>query len=384
MKVPFLDLKAQYLSMKDEIHVAIQRVLDATAFAGGPFVTQFEKEFAAFCGTKHAVGVGSGTEALWAALVAAGVGPGDEVITVPDTFIATAEAISFCGATPVFVDVDDRTYNLDPNRLEEYLKFRNPRSAIRNRPKAVIPVHLFGQMADMDPIMEIARKYGLLVIEDAAQAHGAEYRGKKAGSVGDAGCFSFYPGKNLGAYGEAGAVVTNNGELADKMRKFRDHGQPRKYYHDMVGWNARMDGLQGAVLSAKLKHIDTWNEARRRNARLYNELLASSNGVTLPKEAEFAKHVYHIYAIRVGNRDAAMAALGQKEIATGIHYPVPIHLTDAYRSLGYKAGDFPVAERCANEFVSLPMYPELTEEQIQYVASEIKNYLSQSPQKPQR
>jgi len=382
MKVPFLDLKAQYLSMKDEIHVAIQQVLDATAFAGGPFVTRFEKEFAAFCGTKHAVGVGSGTDALWAALVAAGVGHGDEVITVPDTFIATAEAISFCGARPVFVDIEETTYNMDPNKLEDFLKKRlGPRSSIlvpeSPRPRAVIPVHLFGQMADMDPIMEIARKYGLLVIEDAAQAHGAEYRGKKAGSVGDAGCFSFYPGKNLGAYGEAGAVVTNNGELADKMRKFRDHGQPRKYYHDMVGWNARMDGLQGAVLSAKLKHIDTWNEARRRNARLYNELLASSNGVTLPKEAEFAKHVYHIYAVRVRNRDAAMAALGQKDIATGIHYPVPLHLTDAYRSLGYKAGDFPVAERCANEFISLPMYPELTEEQIQYVASEIKNYLSQ-------
>jgi dTDP-4-amino-4,6-dideoxygalactose transaminase len=280
------------------------------------------------------------------------------------------------------VDIEETTYNMDPNKLEDFLKKRlGPRSSIlvpeSPRPRAVIPVHLFGQMADMDPIMEIARKYGLLVIEDAAQAHGAEYRGKKAGSVGDAGCFSFYPGKNLGAYGEAGAVVTNNDELAAKMRIFRDHGQPRKYSHDMVGWNARMDGLQGAILSAKLKHIDTWNEARRRNARLYNELLAGGNGVTLPKEAEFAKHVYHIYAIRVRNRDAAMAALGQKEIATGIHYPVPLHLTDAYRSLGYKAGDFPVAERCANEFISLPMYPELTEEQIQYVASEIKNYLSQ-------
>ena len=357
--------------MKEEIHVAIQQVLDATAFAGGPFVTRFEKEFAAFCGTKHAVGVGSGTDALWAALVAAGVGRGDEVITVPDTFIATAEAVSFCGARPVFVDIEETTYNMDPAKLE---------AAITSKTKAIIPVHLFGQMADMDPIMEIARKRRLYVIEDAAQAHGAEYSGKKAGSVGDAGCFSFYPGKNLGAYGEAGAVVTNNDELVDKMRMLRDHGQPRKYYHDLVGWNARMDGLQGAVLSAKLKHIDTWNEARRRNARLYNELLASGNGVILPKEAESAKHVYHIYAIRVRNRDAAMAALGQKDIATGIHYPVPLHLTGAYRSLGYKAGDFPVAERCANEFVSLPMYPELTEEQIKYVAEEIKNYLSQSAQ----
>ena len=241
MKVPFLDLKAQYLSIREDIHGAIQQVMEATAFAGGPFVARFENEFAAFCGTQHAVGVGSGTDALWAALVAAGIGPGDEVITVPDTFIATAEAISFCGARPVFVDVEETTYNMDPNKLEEYLKIRRSKSAIRKRPKAVIPVHLFGQTSDMDPIMAIARKYGLLVIEDAAQAHGAEYKGKKAGSIGDAGCFSFYPGKNLGAYGEAGAIVTSNDELAAKMRILRDHGQPRKYHHDLVGWNARMD-----------------------------------------------------------------------------------------------------------------------------------------------
>ena len=258
MKVPFLDLKAQYQSIKPEIQSALNQVLENTAFAGGPFVAQFEKEFAAFCGTKHAIGVGSGTDALWAALVAVGAGPGDEVITVPDTFIATAEAISFCGARPVFVDIEETTYNMDPAKLE---------AAITPKTKAIIPVHLFGQMADMDPIMEIARKRKLYVIEDAAQAHGAEYKGKKAGSVGDVGCFSFYPGKNLGAYGEAGAVVTNNDQLADKMRMFRDHGQPKKYYHDMIGWNARMDGFQGAVLSVKLKHIDAWNDARRKNAR---------------------------------------------------------------------------------------------------------------------
>jgi dTDP-4-amino-4,6-dideoxygalactose transaminase len=366
MKVPFLDLKAQYISIKDEIGEAIQRVLDNTAFAGGPFVAQFEKEFAAFCGANHAVGVGSGTDALWAALVAMGVGPGDEVITVPDTFIATAEAISFCGAKPVFVDVEETTYNMDPARLE---------AAITPKTKAIIPVHLFGQMADMDPIMEIARKRRLYVIEDAAQAHGAEHKGKKAGSVGDVGCFSFYPGKNLGAYGEAGAVVTNNDQLADKMRMFRDHGQPKKYYHDMIGWNARMDGFQGAVLSVKLKHIDAWNEARRTNARLYTQLFAGASGLVAPREADYAKHVYHIYAIRVRNRDAFMAGLGEKDIATGIHYPVPLHLTGAYRSLGYKAGDFPVAERCANEFVSLPMFPELTAEQIRYVCDEAKGFL---------
>jgi dTDP-4-amino-4,6-dideoxygalactose transaminase len=230
-------------------------------------------------------------------------------------------------------------------------------------------------MADIGPIMEIARKHKLFVIEDAAQAHGAEYNGKKAGSIGDAGCFSFYPGKNLGAYGEAGAVVTSNDQLADKMRMFRDHGQPKKYYHDMVGFNARMDGFQGAVLSIKLKHINAWNESRRAHARLYNELLGNGNGVVPPKEAAFAKHVYHIYAIRVPNRDALMAELGKKDIATGIHYPVPLHLTGAYSSLGYKAGDFPVAERCANQFVSLPMYPELTAEQVGYVAEGVKAFL---------
>jgi dTDP-4-amino-4,6-dideoxygalactose transaminase len=368
MNVPFLDLKAQYQSIKPEINEAIQRVLDNTAFAAGPFVAQFEKDFAAFCGTKHALAVGSGTDALWAALIALGVGPGDEVITVPDTFIATAEAISFCGAKPVFVDIDEKTYNMDPNRLEDYLN-------TQHRPKALIPVHLFGQMADMDPIMEIARKHGLHVIEDSAQAHGAEYKGKKAGSIGDAGCFSFYPGKNLGAYGEAGAVVTNNDEVADKIRMFRDHGQSKKYHHDMVGWNARMDGFQGAVLSVKLKYIDEWNDARRKNGRLYSQLLAGTDGLITPQEAEYATPVYHIYAIRVKGRDALMDALGKQGIATGIHYPVPLHLTAAYRSLGYKIGDFPVAEKCASEFVSLPMFPELSSEQIKYVCEEIKKLI---------
>jgi len=369
MKVPFLDLKAQYESIRGEIAEAIQQVLDRTAFAGGPFVAQFEKEFAAFCDTRFAVGVGSGTDALWMALLGYGIGPGDEVITVPDTFIATAEAISYCGAKPVFVDVDPVTYNMDPAKVE---------AAITPKTRAIIPVHLFGQMADMDPILEIARKRKLFVVEDASQAHGAEYKGKKAGSIGDAGCFSFYPGKNLGAYGEAGAVVTNNEELDKKMRMLRDHGQAKKYYHSLVGWNARMDGLQGAVLSVKLKHLPSWTEGRRRNAALYDELLKGVKGVTTPKQAGYAKHVYHIYAIRVADRDRLIASLAEKDVHCGIHYPISVHLLDAYKSLGYQQGAFPVAEKAASEFVSLPMFPELTGEQISRVAVELKAAIAAS------
>ena len=378
MKVPFLDLKIQYESIRDEISIAIQKVLENTAFAGGPFVAQFEKEFAEFCGCKHAIGVGSGTEALWMSLLALGVGQGDEVITVPNTFIATAEAISFCGAKPVFVDVDEHTYNMDPNKLEDYLKKRYALCALRSAslPKAVIPVHLFGQMADMDPILEIARKYGLFVIEDACQAHGAEYKGRRAGSLSDAGCFSFYPGKNLGAYGEAGAVVTNDDALAEKIKMLRDHGQPKKYYHDYIGWNGRMDGFQGSVLSVKLKHLPAWNEARRKNAKLYNQLLVDTDGVMIPQEADYVRHIYHIYAVRIQRRTALMNALAEKGISCGIHYPVPIHLQKAYSSLGLENGGFPLAEKCCEEFVSLPMFPELKEEQIEYVAAEIKRFYS--------
>ena len=366
MKVPYLDLKAQYEPIRGEIADAIQQVLDRTAFAGGPFVAQFEKEFAVFCGTRFSTGVGSGTDALWMALLGLGIGSGDEVITVPDTFIATAEAISWCGAKPVFVDVDPVTYNMDPSRIE---------GAITPKTRAIIPVHLFGQMADMDPIMEVARKRKLFVIEDASQAHGAEYKGKKAGSMGDAGCFSFYPGKNLGAYGEAGAVVTNNEELDKKMRMLRDHGQAKKYYHSLIGWNARMDGIQGAILSVKLKHLSTWNEGRRRNAAIYDELLKGVKGVTTPKQAGYAKHVYHIYAIRVADRDRLIASLAEKDIHCGIHYPIPLHLLDAYNSLNLGKGSFPVAEKSAAEFVSLPMFPELTRQQIAQVAGEIATML---------
>jgi len=369
MRVPFLDLKAQYESIRHEIAEALQQVLDNTAFAGGPFVENFENEFALFCGCEHAVGVGSGTAALWMALSGLGVGPGDEVITVPNTFIATAEAISFCGATPVFVDVDERTYNMNPDLIK---------AAITPRTRAIIPVHLFGQTAEMDQIMQTARAHELFVIEDACQAHGAEYKGRRAGSIGDAGCFSFYPGKNLGAYGEAGAVVTNNSELAGKMRAFRDHGQTRKSRHTMIGWNGRMDGFQGAVLSVKLKHLKAWNEARRKNARLYDQFLTGADDVITPIEADYARHVYHVYAIRAQNRDELMSALAERDISCGVHYPVPVHLQEAYKHLDHGRGSFPVAEKCADEFVSLPMFAELTAEQIEAVAGAICHFLERS------
>jgi dTDP-4-amino-4,6-dideoxygalactose transaminase len=367
MNVPFLDLKAQYKTIKDEVHSAISEVMEKTAFAGGPFVAGFEKEFAFFCNCKHAIGVGNGTDALWLSLIALGVGPGDEVITVPNTFIATAEAITYCGAQPVFVDVDEMTYNMNPSLLE---------TAITPKTKAIIPVHLFGQPADMDPIMAIAQERGLYVVEDACQAHGAEYKGRKAGSIGNTGCFSFYPGKNLGAYGEAGAVVTNDDTLAEKMRIFRDHGQAKKYYHGMIGWNARMDGIQGAVLGVKLKYLPDWNESRRKHAQEYNTLLSPLSNVIKPCVADYAKHVYHIYALRVKERDKLMTYLADKGISCGIHYPVPIHLQVAYSFLGLSPGSFPVAEKCASEFLSLPMFPELDKDQIKYVVDTIQEFFS--------
>lgn len=366
MKVPFLDLKIQYESIKDDIAICLQNVLDNTAFAGGPFVAKFEEEFASFCNSNFAIGVGSGTEALWMALIGLGIGYGDEVITTTNTFIATAEAITFTGAKPVFVDIDEQTYNIPPELLK---------AAITPKTKAVIPVHLYGQPADMDKIIQIAKAHNLVVIEDACQAHGAEYKGKRAGSIADAGCFSFYPGKNLGAYGEAGAIVTNNKELADIIKMLRDHGQKEKYYHSMVGWNGRMDGLQGAVLSVKLKHLDQWNESRRKNAELYNSHLADLDLVVTPVEADYAKHIYHIYPILTENRQQLMDALSKEQISCGIHYPVPLHLQDAYSSLGYKKGDFPITEKVASRLVSLPMFPELTVEQIEYVAEKIKNLI---------
>ena len=363
MKVPFLDLKAQYETIRDEVAVAIQGVLDKTAFAGGPFVSKFEEEFSEFCGTQYGVGCGSGTDALWLALLTLGIGQGDEVITAANTFIATTESISYCGAKPVLVDVCEDTYNINPELIE---------AAITENTKAIIPVHLYGQMADMDPIMEIARKHKLFVVEDASQAHGAEYKGRLAGSIGDIGCFSFYPGKNLGAYGEAGAAVTNNQEWADKMKMIRDHGQEKKYYHSLLGWNARMDGFQGAILSVKLKNLPSWNNGRIENAALYTKLLSDCEGVKLPKIRDAHKHVFHIYAILVKDRDKLMADLAKKDIFCAIHYPVPIHLQKAYDFLGLGKGDFPVSEEVAEQLVSLPMFAELTKEQIEYVCEEIK------------
>jgi dTDP-4-amino-4,6-dideoxygalactose transaminase len=385
MKVPFLDLKAQYESIKHEITPAIQQVLDSCAFAGGPFVQAFENEFAGFCGCDHCIGVGSGTEALWLALLALGVGPGDEVITVSNTFIATAEAISFCGAEPVFVDIDEKTYTMDPAKLDEFLEkncfpdqsTNQPINQLTNRPiRAIIPVHIFGQTADMDPIMAIARKHGLFLIEDACQAHGATYKGKTAGSMGDAGCFSFYPGKNLGAYGEAGAVTTTNAQLAEKIAMLRDHGQSKKYYHDKIGWNARMDGMQGAVLSVKLNHLPAWNRARREKAAIYNNLLSGIDGFILPYEASDATHVYHIYAVRTQNRDALLKYLAGEGISCGIHYPVPVHLQTAYSNMGVENNELRVSERVATELLSLPMYPELRDEQQKRVKDKIQEFLS--------
>ncbi len=357
MKVPFLDLQTHHAPLRAEFSRAIEDVIDAGAFAGGPFVATFEEEFGKYCQARHALGVGSGTEALWLALLASGVGPGDEVITVPSTFMATAEAITYTGAKPVFVDVDEQTYTMDPELLSQ---------AITSRTRAVIPVHLFGQPADMDPIMEVARGRGLSVIEDACQAHGALYKGRRVGAIGDAGCFSFYPGKNLWAFGEAGAVVTNSGELQEKMRILRDHGQARKYYHSMVGWNCRMDGIQAAVLSIKLRHLEKGNELRRKHAQQYREALLGSDEIILPCEAEYARHVYHIYAIRVQGRDEVMRMLTEMGVGCGVHYPVPVHLQEAYRMLGHGPGAFPVAERAAAEFISLPMFPELTQAQIDF------------------
>jgi dTDP-4-amino-4,6-dideoxygalactose transaminase len=367
MHVPFLDLKLHHEPIRAEALAAIAEVVDSGAFAGGPYVAKFEEDFARFCETSCAVGVGNGTDALWLALLALGVGHGDEVITIPATFIATAEAITYTGAKPVFVDIEERTCTLDPNRLE---------AAITPRTKAIIPVHLFGQMADMDPILEIAARHNLPVIEDAAQAHGARYKGRAAGSMGRAGCFSFYPGKNLGAFGEAGAVVTHDEELKRKIEMFRDHGQSRKYVHQYVGWNARMDGIQGAVLRIKLRHLDANNEKRRANARIYEELLNGIPGLVLPTEAADRCHVHHLYAIRVPNRDQVLTELNKAGIGCGIHYPVPLHLQEAYAGLNQGPGSFPVAERCAGEFLSLPMFPELTRAQIERVAETVKAVMS--------
>jgi dTDP-4-amino-4,6-dideoxygalactose transaminase len=368
MSIPFLDLAAQHAPLLGEINAAIQEVIAQSAFAGGPRVAAFEKDFAAYCRVNYCSGVGHGTDALWFALLALGIGPGDEVITVPSTFMATAEAISYTGARPVFVDIDETTYTLDPARLE---------AAITPKTKAILPVHLFGQMADMEGILAVANQHGLPVVEDACQAHGAEYQGRRAGSVGVLGCFSFYPGKNLGAFGEAGGVTTNDAELWAKVNTLRDHGQAKKYHHSMVGWNGRMDGIQGAVLQVKLKYLDSANEARRRLAEQYQRLLGAVTAVKAPVAAAAARHVYHLYSVRVPKRDAVLNALGKRGIGCGIHYPIPVHLQAAYRSLGLGRGAFPRAERCADEFLSLPMFPELRPDQVETVVQNLKECLAE-------
>jgi dTDP-4-amino-4,6-dideoxygalactose transaminase len=360
--IPFLDLKAQHQQMKPEIDAAVLRAIDSSQFVLGPEVAAFEERFASYCNVKHCVAVNSGTSALHLALLAAGIGPGDEVITVSMTFVATTAAILYSGATPVFVDVDPVTWTMNPSLIE---------AAITPRTRAILPVHLHGLMADMDPIMEIARRHDLVVIEDAAQAHGAEYKGRRAGSTGDLGCFSFYPGKNLGAYGEGGAVVSNDSEFARRISLLRDWGQESKYNHVVHGYNYRMDGIQGAVLNVKMNYIEAWTEARRSVASYYDHLL-EKHRCRRPVPPPHSRHVYHVYAVGLAQRDEAQKALQAAGIGVGIHYPVPVHLQKAYAGLGYGAGDFPITELLANQFLSVPIYAELRPEQVSEVVMELE------------
>jgi len=361
MKVPFVDLKSLHTEISGELHEVFSRVLSNASFILGPEVEKFEREFAAYCGTAHCVAVNTGTAAIHLALACMGIGPGDEVITVAHTFIATAEGISAVGATPVFVDIDPITYCMAPDKIE---------AAITEKTRAIMPVHIYGQAADMDAISAVAKRHGIPVVEDACQAHGAEYKGRRAGSLGLAGCFSFYPGKNLGALGEGGALTTDDAELARKARMFRDHGSPRKYEHDFPGHNLRMEGLQGGMLSVKLKHLDRWNDQRREAAIQYAEVLAGSS-LVLPVEAESRKHVYHLYVVQVDDRDDLRRQLAEAGVESGIHYPIPLHLQKAYRHLGYREGDFPVTESVKDRILSLPMYPGISAEAIEQVAAEL-------------
>jgi dTDP-4-amino-4,6-dideoxygalactose transaminase len=391
-KVPFLDLVAPHLELEEELTKVFQGALQNASFIGGPAVEEFEQKFASFCGTKYCVGVGSGTDALRFALIAAGVRPGDSVITVPNTFIATTEAISQAGAMPEFVDINELTYNMDPAKLHEYLESQCDTDALTGRPlsrrtgrviAAIVPVHLYGQTVDMDPILAVAERHNLSVVEDACQAHGAEYfsqkeeRWTRAGSKGKAASFSFYPGKNLGACGEAGAITTNDEVIAQKCRMLRDHGQARKYYHSMEGYNGRLDAIQAGILRVKLGHLSKWNEQRRVVAGLYRNLFSSLNdSVVLPYEAPWSRAVYHLYVIRSKNRDELRSRLAEAGIDTGIHYPIPLHLQEAYRDLGYKKGDFPISEQVAAEAVSLPMFPTLSLDDQRRVVDAVGNFVS--------
>lgn len=364
--IPLIDLKAQYESIKEEVDRAVREVLESGRYILGPNVEALEREIASYCGVKYGVGVASGTDALLLSLLALGIGPGDEVITTPFTFFATAEVIMQAGAKPVFVDIDPRTYNIDVERIEE---------KINENTKAIIPVHIFGQMVDMERVMQIARKYGLAVIEDACQAIGAEFKGQKAGAWGDAGCFSFFPTKNLGGYGDGGIVVTNDSAIAEKIRLLRAHGSKVKYYHSVIGYNSRLDEIQAAILRVKLKYIDEWNEKRRKKASVYNELLKGMEGVCTPVEDYRGKAVYHLYVIRAEKRERIREALAGEGISTGVYYPLPLHLQEALRDLGYKVGDFPEAEKASKETLALPLYPELPEQDIERIAEAVKRAL---------
>jgi dTDP-4-amino-4,6-dideoxygalactose transaminase len=389
-EVPFLDLVTPHKELREELLAVVNKAFDTAGFIGGPMVEEFEKEFAAFCHAKYCVGVNSGTDALRFAFMAAGIKEGDIVVTVPHTFIATTEAISQAGATIAFVDINEKTFTMDPVKLREYLETKcyvdaNTNDLVevasKKRVAAIVPVHLYGQTADMDPILELATKYKLIVVEDACQAHGADYFSekdktwKRAGSMGLAAAFSFYPGKNLGACGEGGAITTNDAALAERMKMIRDHGQAQKYYHDIEGYNGRLDSIQAGWLSVKLRHLEDWTEARRALAHRYHELLAESKELLLPIEASWTKGVYHLYVVRVQDRETFQAFMGQGGIGTGIHYPVPLHLQKAYQHMGYTAGDFPVTERVAREIVSLPMFPQMNSAHLDETVKRIKEFV---------
>jgi dTDP-4-amino-4,6-dideoxygalactose transaminase len=389
-KIAFLDLVTPHQELESELLAVVKKAFSNAGFIGGPMVEDFEREFAAFCDAKYCIGVNSGTDALRFAFMAAGVKTGDIIVTVPHTFIATTEAISQAGAQIAFVDIDEQTYTMDPAKLREYLETKCDfdkstgvlvERSSKHRVVGIVPVHLYGQTADMDPILELAEKYNLFVIEDACQAHGAEYFSKKtnswrrAGTMGKAAAFSFYPGKNLGACGEGGAITTNDEAMAKHMKMIRDHGQAKKYYHDIEGYNGRLDSIQAGWLSVKLRHLAKWNESRRTLAHRYHELLSEAKAaVVIPVEAEWTKGVYHLYVVRVQDREALQAHLAEAGIGSGIHYPIPLHLQKAYENLNYKKGDFPVTERVAAEIVSLPMFPQLKQDQLHEVAKCVKDF----------
>jgi len=366
MNIPLLDLKSQYKSIKPEIQKVINKVIDNGQFILGKNVKKFEQEFAKFIGVKYAMGVGNGTDALYLALRACGVAKNDEIILPVNTFIATAEAITLNGAKPVFVDIDIKTYNIDTQKIEK---------AITKKTKAIIPVHLFGQPADMSPILKIAKKHKLFIIEDCAQAHGAKYKNKIVGSIGDIGCFSFFPGKNLGAYGDAGIITTNNKKLAQKIYILRNHGRKEKYIHKIEGINSRLDEIQAAILRVKLRHLSKWNKLRQKNAKIYDKLFKNINNVITTQIIKDSKVVYYFYVIRIKNRKKIQTKLKKSGISTGMHYPLPLHIQPAYKYLGYKKGDFPNAEKASNEILSLPIYPELTEKQIKFIVNTIRKNL---------